>query len=308
MRIAALATGIGVPTAGFAGLVAEVHTRAALLKLSDGRCITLLGSELGRQPRGISIGLAEGASLPQFLSANAEFAKRGGVVRFAGSALAIDMRDATQWRSGIEALTFNGRSAVVASAYQTAMLALERDGRARGLRDIAGAKLDRLSSSIRDHDLSAAERGIRDLIGLGEGKTPAGDDYLVGICAALWSCSTARTFAAALAPKLMELAPRSGDLSALYLQEAANGEVSERLADVAAGICAGGSEDVVGNAVAKALSVGHSSGAVGIFGLLKGYADSTGTLFQASADSVLAPAFWGCSLIATLKQIAASKT
>ena len=81
MRIAALATGIGVPVAGFAGQVADVHARAALLKLSDGRCITLLGGELGRQPRGINIDLAEGTSLRLFLSANAEFAKRGGVVR-----------------------------------------------------------------------------------------------------------------------------------------------------------------------------------------------------------------------------------
>src|ERR1700733_15996002 len=127
MRIAALATGIGVPAAGFAGRLVEVHARAALLKLSDGRCITLLGSELGRQPRGISLDLVEGMSLRRFLSANAEFAKRGGVVRFAGSALAIDMRNAKQWRSGTAALTFDGRSAVVASAYQTAMLALERD-------------------------------------------------------------------------------------------------------------------------------------------------------------------------------------
>jgi Protein of unknown function (DUF2877) len=291
MRIAALAAGSGIPTAGFAGRVAEVHARAALLKLSDGRCVTLLGGELGRQPRGISLDLAEGISLRQFPSANAEFAKRGGIVRFAGGDLEIDVRGARQWRSGIAALNFDGRDAAMARAYQSAVSALERDGRAQEFRDIAGAKLDRFSAAIRDRDLAAAERGIGDLIGLGEGKTPAGDDYLVGICAAIWSCSATRAFAQTLAPELAALAPRSTDLSALYLQEAANGEVSERLADVAASICAGGSEDIVRNAVAKALSVGHSSGAAGIFGLLKGYADCAETPFQASADSVLAPAF-----------------
>ena len=111
------------------------------------------------------------------------------------------------------------------------------------------------------------------------------------VFAALWSCSTTRAFAAALAPVLIRSAGRTSDLSSLYLREAANGEVSERLADVAAGICAGGSEEVVGNAVTKALAVGHSSGAAGIFGLLNGYSAGAEAPFQATADSMLAPAF-----------------
>ena len=291
MRIAALATGAGVPAYDFAGRLTETHARAALIKLHDESCITLLGSELGRQPRGISLDLPEDISLRQLLCANAELAARGGVVRFAGSALAIDLRGARPWRSGIHELNFDDRSAAVAEAYGTAVSALERDGRAQAFRDMAGAKLERLSAAIRTRDLAAAERAINDLIGLGEGKTPAGDDYLVGVCAALWSCPDTKTFAAALRPKLIALALATGDLSKLYLQEAANGEVSERLADVAAGICAGGSYDVMGNAVAKALSVGHSSGAAGIFGLLNGYAACAEAPFQASADSVLAPTF-----------------
>lgn len=291
MRIAALATGAGVPAHDFSGRLIEVHARAALVKLSDGWCITLLGRDLGRQPRGISLDLPEDISLRQLLCVNAELAKRGGVIRFAKSALTIDLRRPRPWSAGIATLQFDCSKAAVARAYRTAASALERDGRSQELRNIAGAKLGSLNKAIRERDLVAAERALVDLIGLGEGKTPAGDDYLVGICAALWSCAASKAFAAALCPKLMVLAARSGDLSALYLQEAARGEISERLFDVAAGICAGGSDDVVGNAVTKALSVGHSSGAAGIFGLLNGYALSAQTPFQASADSVLAPAF-----------------
>jgi len=291
MRIAALATGTGVPAHDFAGRLTEVHTRAALIRLHDGRYITLLGRGLGRQPRGISLDLAADISLRQFLSANAEVAKRGGVIRFAESALTIELRGARHWSSGISALQFDYRRPAVARAYRTAWSALEQDGRSQGLRDVAGAKLDRLNKAIRDHDLIPAGRAMADLIGLGEGKTPAGDDYLVGVCAALWSCSAGKAFAAALRPKLIALAAGSSDLSRLYLQEAAQGEVSERLADVAAGICAGGPDDLVGDAIIKALSVGHSSGAAGIFGLLDGYAACAQTPFHASADSVLAPAF-----------------
>jgi hypothetical protein len=289
MRIAALAIGVGVPADDLAGRVAEIHARAALIKLAEGGCVTLLGSELGRQPRGVSLNLPEAISLRQLLSANAECTKRGGVVRFAGSALAIDLRGVSQWRSGIAALNFDSRS-TVARAYRTARLVLDQDGRSRELTHIAGAKLDELDQSIRARDPSAAERVIGELIGLGEGKTPAGDDYLVGIFAALWSCSATRVFAAALSPVLTTLTARTSDLSSLYLREAANGEVSQRLADVAAGICAGRSEDVVGNAVNKALAVGHSSGAAGIFGLLNGYAAGAEAPFQASADSIFAQA------------------
>jgi Protein of unknown function (DUF2877) len=291
MRIAALATGAGVPAHDFAGRVIEIHARAALIKLRDGWCVTLLGRELGRQPRGISLDLPADISLQQLVSVNAELAKRGGVLRFAKSAVTIDLRRAPPWNSGIAALDFDCRKPAVARAYRTAASALQRDGRSQGLRDIAGAQFDRLSAAIQTRDLAAAERAFADLIGLGEGKTPAGDDYLVGICAALWSCPAGKAFAAALRPKLMVLTARSSDLSSLYLQEAARGQISERLFDVAAGICAGGSDKVVGNAVTRALDVGHSSGAAGIFGLLNGYAACAATPFQASADSVLSPTF-----------------
>jgi hypothetical protein len=291
MQLAALAIGVGVPADNFAGRVAEIHARAALIKLTAGGCITLLGRELGRQPRGVSLDLPENISLQQLLSANAECAKRGGIVRFSDGAFAIDLRGAPQWRSGIAALNFDCRSVTVARAYRTVRLALAHDGRSRELSHFAGSKRDELGQSIRTRDPSAAERVIGALVGLGEGKTPAGDDYLVGVFAALWSCSTTRAFAAALAPLLIASAGRTSDLSSLYLREAANGEASERLADVAAGICAGGSEEVVGNAVTKALAVGHSSGAAGIFGLLNGYAADAEAPFQATADSMLAPAF-----------------
>jgi Protein of unknown function (DUF2877) len=291
MRTAALATGVGVPAGDFAGRVAETHARAALLKLSDGLFITLLAGELGRQPRGTSLDLPAKISLLNFLSGNAEFGMRGGVIRFTGSEFSVDLRHARPWRSGINELNFDYRNPAVAGSYRAVSWALEHDGRVRAFRDMASAKLDRLGAAIRTRDLAAAERAIGHLIGLGEGKTPAGDDYLVGVCAALWSCADTRAFAAALRPALVALAAGTSELSRLYLQEAAGGEVSERLGDVAAGICAGGSDDVVGNAVAKALSVGHSSGAAGVFGLLRGYADRATVPFQASADSVLAPAF-----------------
>jgi len=89
------------------------------------------------------------------------------------------------------------------------------------------------------------------LIGLGEDRTPAGDDYLVGYFAALWACSDAsKAFAAALSARLMVLATRTEDLSRLYLEAAAVGEVSEWILAVATGIAAGSDNAAIGRAVA----------------------------------------------------------
>lgn len=48
MRLAAFVAGAVVPAGDFAGRIAEVHARAALLALADERWVTLIAPELGR--------------------------------------------------------------------------------------------------------------------------------------------------------------------------------------------------------------------------------------------------------------------
>jgi hypothetical protein len=109
------------------------------------------------------------------------------------------------------------------------------------------------------------------LIGLGVGRTPEGDDYLAGYFAALWASSDAsRCFAATLAPRLVALSVHTEHLSRLYLRAAAAGEVSERIAAVAASIAAGGNEREIEHHTVAALAVGHTSGAAAMLGLLRG--------------------------------------
>ena len=150
---------------------------------------------------------------------------------------------------------------------------LDTDGRSKSLRHVAGVTLDSLADATRLLHTAGTERAMSRLIGLGEGRTPAGDDYLVGYFAALCACSDAsKAFAAALSARLMVLATRTEDLSRLYLEAAAVVEVSERIAAVATGIAAGSDNAAIGRAVAAALAVGHSSGAAAVFGLLHGCA------------------------------------
>ena len=101
MRFAALSVGAGVPAADFAGRIAEVHRRAVLLAVADGRQVTLVAHELGRLPRAITFDVPTGFSFRSFLAPGVEVAARGAVLRVAGAAFSIDLRRARHWRSGL---------------------------------------------------------------------------------------------------------------------------------------------------------------------------------------------------------------
>ena len=82
----------------------------------------------------------------------------------------------------------------------------------------------------------------------------------------------ATNFAVAFAKTCRSLGKRTNDISRAYLEAAADGQVSERLADVAKSVAAGEAEPRVAETVASAMAVGHSSGADGTLGLLQGLA------------------------------------
>ena len=67
--------------------------------------------------------------------------------------------------------------------------------------------------------------GARLLVGLGEGLTPAGDDFLIGYLAAKWGQGKAETLRA----PLLSLLPRTNEISAAFLASACEGQFSVAL-------------------------------------------------------------------------------
>jgi hypothetical protein len=282
MILAALTIGAGAPEGNFAGCVAEVYAQACLCALANGGLMTLGTSKLGSLPCGVMIGAPRDFSFHQTLAAGAALAARGGVLRVGGAGLAVDLRQARPWRCCLADLRLDLRSAPTRRAWRAAWRVLRRDGRQAGLRRIAGATMDALSLATRRYDGESAYGAMRGLVGLGEGLTPSGDDYLVGYFAGLWACagqaSAEASFATALAGRLKTLSGWTNPVSRLYLEAAAGGQVSERLYNVASCISAGRDQAAVSEAVGAALAVGHSSGASGVLGLLRGcavWADAT---------------------------------
>ena len=296
MRLVALTSGIGIPAGAFEGSVAAVYPRACVLALQNGAIVTLVARAVGSLPRGITLDAPPTFPFADCVAVGAGIFARGGILRFAGSPLSVDLRNARPWRSRLtdHAIDLGKRS--TREAWDVTMTVLQEDGRGASLARLAGPPIDMLVSASRACDIAASSDALSRLVGLGDGATPAGDDYLVGHFTALWSCVNGdegrAAFVARLGVRLKEFAARTHRISRVYLEAAAEGEVSERLTKLAAQVAAGATPHAVGFAAAAALDVGHSSGANGILGLLLGSA--------AWGPGAVAPA---CRILATKEEI-----
>ena len=272
MRLAAISLGFGAPSGDFAAAIAAVHPRVCVLSLSDHSLLTLVAPEIGRLPRGIGFETPPGFEFEKAFPEGADVATRAGILRIASTQLSIDLRRAAAWRSPLADLRLDGTREPVANALKTARLALADDGRNLILARTAAACLIKLTKATRALSVKEAEDAISALVGLGEGATPAADDFLVGYLAGLWACSARNepriAFVAAVVARVRQLASLTGAVSRAYLEAAAEGEVSERLYDLALHVSAGSGADAIRRASAAALAVGHSSGACGLQGFL----------------------------------------
>jgi Protein of unknown function (DUF2877) len=273
MRVAALSIGYGVPVGDFDGRVEAAYPHACVLLLDDHGLVTLVTPTIGRLPRGVVVDAPPEFTFGPDIAIGAIAATRSGILRIRGAALAVDLRSAPLWRSPLGVLKIDGTRDGVARALETAGTVLRQDGRSELFVRLAGARLAILAAATRALDAAATEKAMSGLVGLGDGLTPEGDDYLIGYFAGLWACGGAdrsrANFVLALSGWLKRIALCAGKTSRVYLEAAADGEVSERLFDLANSVAGGSDSAAVNRAAAAALAVGHSSGACGVCGFLQ---------------------------------------
>ncbi|WP_168404611.1 DUF2877 domain-containing protein [Arthrobacter silvisoli] len=146
-------------------------------------------------------------------------------------------------------------------------------GIAQGLR----AAREALETAVRAGDSAAIGEAALQLLGLGSGLTPAGDDFLCGL-ALLAAQPGSRLGAArgALAAVVAQHADRTTLLSWTTLREAVDGRVRESLLELLNQLFRRRAEDPAGLArhlrapVDRALGIGHTSGTDILSGLLAG--------------------------------------
>lgn len=153
----------------------------------------------------------------------------------------------------------------------TARLDAARDAFCTQLRSAALA-----AAQQEQPDIKAMRHTVTNLVGLGFGLTPSGDDYLVGVLAALTLTpgAAAQQVRDLVSACVFPLASqRSGQaattaVSQHFLRAACRGEFHEDLASAGLEILLG--EDRANDAVARAVSIGSTSGTDALFGLIDG--------------------------------------
>jgi hypothetical protein len=139
-----------------------------------------------------------------------------------------------------------------------------------------GASIAKLERACRALDVASAAQDAARFIGWGEGLTPAGDDYLVGLCAALDALADGdarrRAFLLRLGEKIAAEGARTTAIAAHSLRLAAHGHFNS---DILRSVDALQAEiDVrrVQRVLDTVLAVGATSGADTITGIVSGFA------------------------------------
>ena len=153
-------------------------------------------------------------------------------------------------------------------------LAQRRGTHASVVDGVAAPVVAALRDACRALDRDQAERQVDRLIGWGEGLTPAGDDFLIGLVAGLDALvqddAGRRRFHGALAAMLCSRAQRTTPIAAHYLRLAAAGHYTEPLVRLRTALLCEEDGDAVEAALRSALAVGATSGADTVGGLLAG--------------------------------------
>lgn len=296
MRLHAISAGEHTPCGPFTGAVHSVFRRACNVRLNDGRLLVLLGPELANLPHGIRIDIPPDFAFGDHLTVGQTVGCRAGVLRLGAAGLALDLRRARPWRSSLSQPGADLDRPQAVRAWRTARHVLRRHERRApvtsergdpGRHERHGSSCDglrravfreglRLARATRVMHAGQSGAAIARLIGRGPGLTPAGDDLIIGFLAGLRAAAGDRPDRLALIRSLGETVVRgsgaTNEISRAFLRHAAAGSVAEPLALLAQRIAGGDSPGEVERAAARALDVGHTSGADATAGLLLGLA------------------------------------
>jgi Protein of unknown function (DUF2877) len=271
-----------------AGTVHSVFRHACNIETAGGGLVTLLASSKGNSAHGIRLAHAV-APLDARLFAGQKVVIEQALLCVPDAAVRIDLSGASVWRGEIAAVHVDASARALSQVRSTLC---ERAGvhgfaavlfAARPADSAIGLALQaRLSSALpalaqatASQDSAAVAGTAAQLVGLGPGLTPSGDDFLTGYLAALRSRGRAECGIAALLKGLdiclTPLFPRTNAISRQMLRDAVQGRFAEHLVELVNAVAH--ARDVVG-ATVRVLETGYSSGADTVCGLLFGYAPS----------------------------------
>lgn len=278
----AICLGSAVPRRKFDSVVHSAFDHAVNLQLvKNRRLITLVVAEEADLPQGIRLNTPPRFSFDDWERGESALC-REGILEYAAKRINIDLRQAKRFTCDLTALDIKmANSATLAAWFTVVRMLAERwqletgnlAGQTAAIAEILKNAIE-LADATRRNDSIASMHVAARLVGLGPGLTPAGDDFLVGFLAGLWSITDANKerleFFGGFARMVVRLSRRTNDISRAYLLHAAHGQVSSRLADLVGAISRGESPERLRETCEASLQVGHISGMAATAGLLVG--------------------------------------
>jgi hypothetical protein len=262
-----------VPRADFEGRVHSVFAKACNLSCRE-ILLTLCSARSADGPA--TLRLADGAphDLRELFDVGERVQSRRGCVRSGRAELR--MTRAGVWHPAAARRLLPPARIAAHLRSAEARLAHWRRTHASVVDGAAAPVVAALVQACRALDTGFAIRQVQRLIGWGEGLTPAGDDFLVGLLASLDAGAQdnpqRRGFRDTIAESLVRGAHDTTPIAAHYLRLAAGGHYGQPLVGLRNALLDADRSDVFDNALACALGVGATSGADMVSGFLAGFA------------------------------------
>lgn len=260
-----------VPAADFDGDVHSVFARACNLWCA-GSLLTLVTQGAGDGPTTLRLTRDAPPDLRALFRVDDRILRRGAVARV-GSAT-LDLADASRWRPSTPPPLAPPSQIVANLRIADAALRRHRQRHSSVIDREAAAVLAALETACRGLDVRAALPLVLRLIGWGEGLTPAGDDLLVGWCAALDALAGGHElrvrFARGVGAAIATRTERTTPIAAHSLRLATQGHFDAGMHGLRDALFCGDDVARLHGALAGALAVGSTSGADTVTGLLSG--------------------------------------
>jgi len=267
----AATVGYLVPGAPFDAVVHGVYKRACNLLVGDS-LVVLATCESPDGPASVRLGGKGAIDLRAWFRVGEAIRRESD--RLASLLVRIDLHHAKTWTPLRPAAHAAASSSLVNRILARTRLASRRSDQASVLHREGGVSCSRLERACRNCDLPAAACEVSRLIGWGEGLTPAGDDFLVGLLAALHALvgrdGERRAFLDDLAAIVARAASRTTPLAAHYLRLASSRHFNADVHDLRDALLTDPDASPLQHVLDAVLSRGATSGADLLTGMLAG--------------------------------------
>ncbi|MEP7309900.1 MAG: DUF2877 domain-containing protein [Acidobacteriota bacterium] len=256
---------------GFGGRVHSVFASACNL-LGGDMLLTIAAWHVGDGPATLRLAGSATLDLRAVFDVGESVGSHGGVLR--AGRVELSLRRVQVWRPVAPACPLPPERIDVRLQAVAASLAQCDRGQSSILGSDGAATVAALRDACRTLDVESAVRHATRLVGWGEGLTPAGDDFLIGLLAGLDAFVAGDDrrgrMRGAIAALVTLCARRTTPIAAHYLKLAAGGHYNEPLVGLRNALLAEDDRHAVDAALHRALAIGASSGADTARGLLAG--------------------------------------